>query len=223
MQQTSLETIAASIGIGRDIIQIVFYVIASVVACIGLQKWRAELKGKVEYEAAKQALAQSYCVRDQIWKIQNGIVFSSEWAGYEPKGDENPDQRKASERFFAYGKRFQVLQENITGMYPAMVEAEAVFGEESRRKLDRLIIMTGRLWAAIVVYHQGLYKGSPSSEGANSRFFNIVEGLNNIKDPRIGAEENIIDDGDFKKDLDTAMHEIQEYFIPKLGRKPPLL
>jgi hypothetical protein len=212
-----------SLEIVRDVLQIFFYATASTVAWIGLRKWREELKGKVEYEAAKQALAKAYSVRDQIQMIQSAIVFPSEWAGYEPTEYENESQRKASESFFAYSKRFQKLQDKIFELYPAMVDAEAVFGDEAREKLDKLIAMTRRLWAAIMVYHQDLYHRGQNPEVSNSRFFNIINGINEFEYPSLGAEEEPVDDGNFKKDLDAVMQEIKEYFIPKLGRKLPIL
>jgi hypothetical protein len=207
----------------RDIFQIVFFATASTVACIGLWKWREELKGKVEYETAKQALAKAYSVRDQIRMIQSAIVFHSEWAGYESAEYETERQRKVNESFFAYSQRFQKLQDKVSELYPAMVEAEAVFGDEAREKLDELIAMTRRLWAAIVVYHQGLDQGRQNHQIAYRKFFNIINGINEFETPDMGTDEEPVDDDNFKRDLDAAMQEIKEYFSPRLGRNHPRL
>jgi hypothetical protein len=217
MEKISLEVI-------RDILQTFFYATASIVGWIGLKKWREELKGKIEYEAAKQALVQSYSIRDQIRIVQSPVMSPSEWSGCKTTEYETENQRKANESFFAYSKRFQELQVKISGMYPAMVEAEAVFGEESREKLDKLIGITRRLWTAILLYHRGLYNDRHNPEGANSRYFNIIYGINEVENPNLSSEEEpVVDDDNFKQDIDAAMQEIQEYFAPKLGHKPPIL
>lgn len=206
----------------RDIAQIIFYATGSLVAWIGLQKWREELEGKVKYEAAKRALAKTYSIRDQIRMIQSGVIFASEWSEREPVGHETETHRQANNSFFVYQKRFQRLLNEVFEMYPVMVEAEAVFGEEAREKLDKLTAMTNRLWVAIVTYHQGLYEGGKNPQKLR-KYRNIIHGINEFDHPNLGSDDQTTDDDHFKRDLDAAVQDIKEYFIPQLGRKPPVL
>ncbi len=196
----------------KDIAQIFFYITLAAVAWKGLHKWQKESKGKIEYEAAKQALAKAYSIRDRIRILQITIIIPSEWAERELTCDETENERRANNSFFAYNKRFKHIREETSRLYPAMVEAEAVFGEEAREKLDRLISMTKRLRVAIQVYHKLISKGLGQSGGTNDKYFNIINGVS-------GQMEEPVDDDNFKMDLDNIMQEIQEYFIQKMGRK----
>lgn len=196
----------------KDIAQIFFYLTVATVACKGLQKWQKESKGKVEYEAAKQALAKAYSIRDRIRTLQITMIVPSEWAEREAIWNENENERRANNSFFAYNKRFKLIREETSKLYPIMVEVEAVFGTEAREKLDKLIGMTKRLRVAIQVYHKLIYKGLGQSGGANDKYFNIINGVT-------GQTEKPVDDDNFKADLDNIMQEIQEYFFQKMGRR----
>jgi hypothetical protein len=196
----------------KDIAQIFFYTTLAIVACQGLRKWQKDSKGKVEYDAAKQALVKAYSIRDRIQTLQTTILVSSEWAERELSWDETDDECRVNNSFFAYNKRFKYIREETSRLYPVMVEAEAVFGTEGREKLDKLIDLTRRLRIAIQIYHKLISKGVGQSGGTNDKYFNIVNGVS-------GQIEESIDDDNFKADLDAVMQEIQDYFIQKMGRK----
>jgi hypothetical protein len=161
----------------KDIAQIFFYTTLAVVACQGLRKWQEESKGKVEYDAAKQALVKAYSIRDRIRILQITIIVPSEWAERESIWNETDDERRVNNSFFAYNKRFKHIREETSRLYPAMVEAEAVFGIEAREKLDKLINMTRRLRVAIQIYHKLISKGLGQSGGTNDKYFNIINGV----------------------------------------------
>ena len=199
----------------KDISQIIFYLAVPTLTCIGLNSWKKELIGKNEYEIAKQALSKAYSIKHQIWIVQNAIVYPSEWAKRKPKENETESQKRAAESYFAYQKRLQSIENKINKIRPTMIEVEAVFGEEAKIKLDKLIAITDQLRAAITVYHKALYRGEPINTKYN-KYFNIMEGIS-------GSEEDLEDDNGFKSELDAVMQEIKEYFMPKLGHKPPVL
>jgi hypothetical protein len=199
----------------KDVAQIFFYITLAIVACQGLRKWQKESKGKVEYDAAKQALIKAYSIRDRIRILQITIIIPSEWAEREISWDETDDERRVNNSFFAYNKRFKHIREETSRLYPAIVEAEAVFGIEARAKLDKLINMTKRLRVAIQIYHKLLSKGLGRSGETSDKYFNIIDGINGVSE----QTEELIDDDNFKTDLDDVMQEIQDYFIQKMGRK----
>jgi hypothetical protein len=196
----------------KNIAQIFFYITLAIVASQGLRKWQKESKGKDEYNAAKQALIRAYSIRDRIRILQMTIIVPSEWAGRELSWDETDDEQRVNNSFFAYNKRFKYIREETSKLYPAIVEAEAIFGIEAREKLDKLIDLTKRLRVAIQIYHKLISRGVGESGGTNDKYFNIINGVSK-------QSGESIDDDNFAADLDDVIQEIQDYFIPKMRRK----
>ena len=111
----------------------------------------------------------------------------------------------------------------VSELYPVLVEAEAVFGDEARESFDALIKMTNRLWAAIWLYHQGLAQQWKNPSGPNNKYGNIIFGINEFECPNLEVDGKPVDDDNFRRDLDLAMQGIKEYFIPKLDQATPKL
>jgi hypothetical protein len=61
------------------IVQIIFYLIGSYAACIGLNRWKYEISGKTRYELAKVILNQTYIIRDTIRRTLNTVVLPYEY------------------------------------------------------------------------------------------------------------------------------------------------
>ncbi|PZV26557.1 MAG: hypothetical protein DCF12_09050 [Snowella sp.] len=205
----------------KDCFQIGFFVLTACVAIKGLNKWQEELKGKIEYEAAKQALVQAYLIHDQIRIVRGEGIISVPslpiLKAREPKKYETNNQRIAEDRRSLLRQKFQVLEDKLPDIYPVMVEVKAVFGEEAMEKLKRLTDLTSKLNVAIEAYCDGVYEGKTRKE--IDKYYNIIFNINEVECPDYVSENISVDDMNFRKNLDAAMEEIKDYFIPKLDRE----
>ena len=59
----------------KDFVTIVSLIIASVVAILGLQTWRRQLKGTAEYDLARKVLMAVYKLRDETFSFQFLLVM----------------------------------------------------------------------------------------------------------------------------------------------------
>jgi hypothetical protein len=190
------------------LVQIGFQVTAAYVALIGLQSWIIQLKGKTEYEVAKNVIAGAYRVRDEIRRCQDTYITLTEWAEYQPKRQETAAQRMAMQSRQAYRQRYEKVVEAMNDWYPSTVEAEALFGEEARYLIDKLMDSCKLLRSSIEIYHSSLYSGQ---EDSNDKIFkNTIRGISSKSDPYMDIVNS--DDDGFQKNLDDSIKGIEAYF-----------
>lgn len=196
---------------GRNLVQIVFQLIASYVAIVGLRSWIIQLKGKTEYEAAKNVIVGAYRIRDEIKRCRSAFMTPDEWAERKPVEGESEQKKQTGESYFAYTQRYNRVANALNDWYPAIVEAEALFGEEARQVIAKLQACCRKLRASIDIYHRALYRGEESDR--TEKYFNIIEGI---------TASDGFDDDNFQQDLDSAIQGIQEFFSKYIVSRNPL-
>ena len=205
----------------KDCFQIGFFCLTACVAIKGLNKWQEELKGKIEYEAAKQALVQAYLIHDQIRIVRGqgtiSVPFLPIFKAREQKEDETNNQRSAEDLRSLLRQKFQLLEAKLPDIYPVMVEVKAVFGEDAMEKLKKLTDLTSKLNVAIEAYCDGVYEGKTRKE--IDKYYNIIFNINEVECPDYLSDKVSVDDMNFRKNLDATMQEIEDYFKPKLNRE----
>lgn len=164
----------------RNVAQIVFQLTASGVAIFGLRSWMIQLKGKTEYEVAKNVIAGAYRIRDEIKRCQEPFIASNEGIEYKPKERETAAQRLAAESWFVHRQRYEKVVAAVNDWYPHTVEAEALFGGEARQIVDKLEDCCKILRSAIEIYYSNLYLGQENS--SDKIFKNIVCGISPKRD-----------------------------------------
>ena len=87
-------TIPEYIALAKDIILAISAAVAAFFAWRGLVTWRKEIKGKSEYETAKQVLKAVYRIREAFVYVRNPLKYRFEYP--EKLRDSIPDcQKKA--------------------------------------------------------------------------------------------------------------------------------
>ncbi len=111
------------------------------VAVYGLNKWRAEHKGKVRFDAAKTLLSFVYGVRNNFEIVRSGWLdaseFPEEYAGKHPANQTAED--KANAKWFVYKNRLEPLIKSMNELDTALIEGEVLWGkevEEQGRKIN---------------------------------------------------------------------------------------
>jgi hypothetical protein len=102
----------------------------------------------------------------------------------------------------------------LSQLYPAAVQAEALFGKEAKGRIDNLYSSAEKLWKAIHRFHE--YTTSKKEEifypdDSVHKTKNVIYGVH----PGMAAnkeQKSSFDDGGFQENLDAAVLGIIEYF-----------
>lgn len=193
----------------RDILVAIAAATTAIVAVIGLRSWSRELKGKAEFEAARNLALATYKLRDAVRECRSPFYDNSELANFNPAWGGLPDQADANQYAYIYKNRFAPVLTAVQGFDSHVLEAEALWGSEIKSKTDQFRACVQELNAAM-----GADVANRRSLGAD--FNNNPEFAKQIVDKvtYLPAEEN----NEFSKRLREAIKEIEEQIRPHLRR-----
>lgn len=132
----NLTTIITSI---KDIILSLVAILTLIVAIIGLTAWKKELKGKSEYQLAKEVLMAVYKVREGFKYVRSAAYFSYEY----PEGSTTPlgdivEGKKYETYKYLYENRWKELQKAMSELEVKNLEAQVEWGPENHEKIISL-------------------------------------------------------------------------------------
>lgn len=204
----------------KDLVEILFYLVTGGSVVVGLKSWKQELRGRSKYDVAKNVIAGAYRVRDAINEARSPFMVAGEWEKRERDQHEPESEKRVHDSYYAYANRFKRVIDALSQWYTSVVEAEALFGEEARKKIQAVYSSAQRLRAAIDIHHRNEFQAAKShlirEESASTAKFhkqndNIIWGVH----PGIGKpdeDKSYLDDGGFQVDLDSAVDGIKKYF-----------
>ena len=123
------------------IVQIIFYLIGSYAACVGLNRWKYEISGKTRYELVKALLNQTYIIRDTIRRTLNTAVFPYEYPNKNNDKAINDYERDS----YVYSNRLKKLKKDTIKYYSLKLEAEAIYQKEAIKYIESLIDLVNDL------------------------------------------------------------------------------
>lgn len=189
----------------KDIFLAVAGVITAIVAVRGLNRWRLELEGKTEFEAARNLIRATYRLRDEIKRCREPFISGSEFPeDYSPM-DASPRER-AKALAHVYQSRWEPVWNGIQEFDTHTLEAEALWGKEPRTRTDLLRQCISELNIAI--------RTIISLEASDNR--NADKELSremNSKVSSLSGEKN-----EFSKKIEDAVNQIEELIRPHLKR-----
>ena len=202
----------------KDIATVSFYIASLILAVIGFNKWRNELRGKSKYELSKNLLVFTYKFRDAVLACQNPGMHSAEYADRQKGEKEKAEEGKIFDSWHAYMKRYEKVREAESQLVLYGHEAEAVCGADAKVIVDRICENSSALFSAIMRVHRHrlrIARGqrvSDEAERKNLHYENIIYGT----DPTQAASDEPIDDflqdNDFKKNLTVAVKNSEQFF-----------
>ena len=102
------------------------------IAVYGINKWRAEHKGKINIDAAKALLVSVYNVRNNFELVRSPWLDASEfpkdYSSTHPA--DRTDLDKANGRWYVYKNRLEPLIKAMNELDTALIEGEVVWGSE---------------------------------------------------------------------------------------------
>lgn len=120
--------------ITRDLIVGLSAIATAVVAILGINAWRRQLKGTTEYTLALKVLRAVYDVRESMLEARSRIIMPSE----PPQALDGSEEAKAIARCRAYEQRLARVREARSKLQLGQQEALAAWGEPAKDALHDL-------------------------------------------------------------------------------------
>lgn len=150
-----------NIAVAKDIIVAGASLTAATVAIIGLKTWRRQLTATANAEVSRTLLRTVYRVRNGVSIVRNPFTPSGESASaFRELEIANAATEALDFPWKVDSSIYQVhlnkLEESVSEMRSAMIEAEVLWGAETEALLEPLFQKVSQLRAAITVYLHSL-------------------------------------------------------------------
>lgn len=138
------------IGSIKDLVVVIAAAVAAYIAFQGLSTWRRELKGKSEYQLAKEVLRAAYKVREAFKHVRHIAIYSYEY----PEGmrDHHGHLKRENEHegtAYVYEKRWEKLDEAFRELEEKHLEAQVEWGAKFQDVIVPLRTCRAELLVAI--------------------------------------------------------------------------
>lgn len=131
-------TIPEVIVVIKDVLLGAAAVTTATVAVIGLKNWSRELRGKTEFEAARNLMRATYLVRDELQYSRAPFVAAGEFPSDYPGLQAATAEQEAQAWSYIYRNRWEPVREALQEFETHVLEAEALWGGDIRTKTDEL-------------------------------------------------------------------------------------
>jgi hypothetical protein len=195
----------------KDIIITCAAAIGAIVAILGLKTWRKELRGKTEYDLARNILRTTYRVRNAIQIVRNPWMTTSEYSPKTEPQDSNISENKSNDAVtYAYEKRWEYVSKALVDLDVYILEAEALWGSSILEKVKPLHKCVSILLANLNMYLRSLHDRR-YAERLNDKFY---EKVNDI----IYSKSDDPEKDEFYKEVIDAVKGIETIVKPHLER-----
>jgi hypothetical protein len=181
--------------------------VTAYVAFTGLEKWQKELKGRANFDAARELAKSVYSLRDQISYCRSPFTASSEF----PENYQSSDRHSAEEEGQAwahvYSKRWEPVSIAVQAFDTATLESEAIWGNTIKEKAMELRRCVRSLQADIESFIDDKYSGGEIFKDMDFAK-KVKEGIWDIK-----SEKN-----ELTERINKVIEEIESEIRPHLSR-----
>lgn len=205
-----MQTWQAYISIAKDISTVVAALTAAIVAVLGLQAWKKQLKGKVEYELARRVLRAAFDVRGAIRFVRNPVQMGGEIERAVKEAGVDIDSKgaefRAKSQAAVYQGRWKKVNEAMSELDIELTEAEVSWGPEIQNRAKPLRECIGKLVSKIWLYIDNLEQPRDQSDSNERKEIRQVIYLQS-EDP---------DKDTFASEVNRAVDNIAEFLTPYL-------
>lgn len=198
----------------RDVVVSVATIGATVVGYMGLVKWRNEESGKADFDLARRVGKSVYRMRDVLKDARRPATF-----GYEYPDTISRDDKSQHGKVWAhiFNARFEPVRDCAIDIQSLRNEAEALWGPEIVRKLDRLLAQVQRLHVAM-----GTYVRNEEAQGAhfenNQRFSEMINAEVRDGGNAINADGTEGAPNAMTTEIQSAVEDLSAYLRTKLPK-----
>lgn len=127
------------ISAGKDVLVGLSVVTAAVFAYLCLSAWKKELKGKSEYQLAKDVLKSVYRVREAFKHVRNPAIYQYEYP--EEMRDHHGHLKREHDyegKAHVYEKRWEVMAKAFGELEEHHLEAQVEWGPKFQNRITKL-------------------------------------------------------------------------------------
>jgi hypothetical protein len=168
----------------KDIIISIAATVGAVVAVMGLKTWRKELRGKTEYDLARNLLRTTYKVRDAIQIVRNPFMSAGEYTPKQEQQDiKTSDDKSDGGLAYAYQKRWEYVSKGLVELDVYTLEAEAIWGSPILEKVKALRHCVSVLHTHLNSYLRRRHERKYSERSADKYDEKVESIIYSISDP----------------------------------------
>ncbi|WP_133408171.1 hypothetical protein [Parashewanella tropica] len=192
----------------KDICLAVAAVTTAYVAYTGLEKWQKELRGKANFEVARELIKSIYKLRDELSYCRSPFILASEFPeNYKGSFDKHSDYEEGQAWSYVYSKRWEPVGEAVQKFDTAVLEAEALWGTEIKDKALKLRKCVRNLQVDIEAVINDKYSGGEHFQDRD--FANKV---------RASVSDSKSKDNELTNKINAAIDGLESEIRPHLSR-----
>ncbi len=178
-------------------------------AYTGVEKWQKELRGKANFEVARELIKSVYKLRDEIFYCRSPFIAGMEFPeDYRRTVGKHTNDENGQAYAHVYSKRWIPVGDAVQNFDTALLEAEALWGKTIKDKGTALRQCVRSLQVDIESFIDNQYSGGEHFK-ADSEFGKKVK--ENIWD--IKSQEN-----ELTIKINAAIEGLEKELMPYLSR-----
>jgi len=179
------------------------------VAFTGLEKWQKELSGKASFDVARELAKSIYFLRDEIRYCRSPFASAHEFPDKYREGffNKHTPQENGDAWAYVYAKRWESVAEALQSFDLATLEAEALWGEEIKKRSLELQQCVKSLRVDVDTFIRNEFSGGEIFEDKNLAS-KVQNGVWDVK-----PEEN-----ELTQKINTAIDALEIVIRPHLSR-----
>lgn len=186
----------------KDIMVAIAAITTTGVAVIGLEKWRHEIRGKSDFEAARELAVATYKLRSAVDKARHPLIAIAEYPPhFNVLRDTNPHERGQAFHYILEA-RWKPVADSLGYFEAAALQAEALHGPAIHENCQRLISEIERVKATA-----GLFIGMMTLGQEDKGVYRILF-----------SPESLDEEDEIKNKLREIVKEIVGKLQPHLAR-----
>ena len=192
----------------KDIVLSGAAVTTAVVAYTGIEKWKKELRGKADFDVARELAKSMYYLRNEIQYCRTPFYSMPEFPeGYKGSVGNHTPEEEGQAWAHLFANRWEGVGDAIEDFETATLEAEALWGADIREKTGNLRKLVAELRSSIEAFIRDKYSGGQ-----------------NFKDRDFGKEmqANVAatssEENSLSKRLEAGITDLESELRPHLSR-----
>ena len=197
-----------TISVIKDIVLSGAAITTAYVAYTGIEKWKAELTGKANFEVARALIRSIYKLRDEIGYCRSPFTFAYEFPEGAQGGLANLSPEQKGEAWaHVYGNRWEPVGNALQAFDSETLEAEALWGSEIKEKAQVLRRLARELQTSMEAFIRNEYS---NNEDFKDREFG--------KKVRANVSAGDSKDDELSVKIRDAIEELEKVIRPHLAR-----
>ncbi len=195
----------------KDLILVVVALVGSVVAIMGLNTWRRQLRAQFHFELSRRILVDLFKYRDAINRVRHPAIMSYETPSppAEKAKDMTPEQISFYGISAAYQARWDQVYVERSELRAGILEAEAVWGSQLKTLFKALSALEYELIRYIRLYLE--IRNPDTDEETKEANIKLK------KDSREILYDDLSEEGDtYRKEFQAGIEKIEQYLKDKM-------